>query len=288
VRIVLCEPSHPGNVGATARAMKTMGLTRLALVRPRRFPDPEAQARAAGAVDVLDAAQVCDTLEEALGDARLAIAVSARPRELAAAVRGVREAAGEALGTDAHGDAAFVFGNETSGLSNDQVARCQMLAHIPAAPAFASLNLASAVQVVAYELRMAALAQDARRDVEAPARRLAPLSDVEHLYAHAARAALPRPAAAAAPDAAASTPVRAHAPGARGGRHPARHPRGRGQAGRKVASLGCAQPISRTRKSERGGKKTSSVTRTASAHRNGTTPRKVSIMGTSRAMLLMM
>ena len=156
IRIVLVAPSHPGNIGAAARAMFTMGITRLVIVAPRRFPDPEAAALASGAGAVLDNARVVPTLDEAISGAALAIGLSARRREFAGHVLAVREAAAEAIANAGHGDIAFVFGTEMSGLSNAELARCAIVATIPANADYASLNLAAAVQVVAYELRVAA------------------------------------------------------------------------------------------------------------------------------------
>lgn len=155
VRVVLCHTSHPGNIGAAARAMKTMGFARLVLVNPRCFPDPQAVAMAAGADDVLDAAQVCGSLAEALNGTVLALAMTARRRELAAEPLWVRDAAGECALAAGGGELALVFGNETSGLSNADLALCQRWAMIPANPAYTSLNLAAAVQVMCYELRLA-------------------------------------------------------------------------------------------------------------------------------------
>src|SRR5207237_142769 len=152
IRIVLCRPSHPGNVGAAARAMKTMGLFDLRLVQPERYPAPEAQWMATNAVDVLQAARIHATLEEAIGDCVAAFALSARPREWSPQVLDVRSAAARAVEMNDH--VAFVFGNETAGLTNEEVFACQFLVHIPANREFSSLNLAQAVQVVAYELRM--------------------------------------------------------------------------------------------------------------------------------------
>jgi tRNA/rRNA methyltransferase len=156
IRIVLVAPSHPGNIGATARAMFTMGITRLVVVSPRKFPDPEASALASGAGAVLAAAHVVATLDEAIEGVALAIGLSARRREFAGRVLPVRDAATEAIATAAHGDIAFVFGTEMSGLSNAELARCAIVATIPANADYPSLNLAAAVQVVAYELRVAA------------------------------------------------------------------------------------------------------------------------------------
>ena len=181
IRIVLVAPSHPGNVGAAARAMLTMGLTRLVLVAPRRFPDPEAVALASGATVVLDGATVVPTLDAALAGCVAAVGLSARPREFAGRVLSVREAAGEAIGLAAHGDVALVFGTEMSGLSNAELARCGIVATIPANAGYASLNLAAAVQVVAYELRMAATGGGVWR---APRFAPATVDEIEALYAH--------------------------------------------------------------------------------------------------------
>lgn len=180
IRIVLCQPSHPGNIGAAARAMKTMGLTRLVLVNAHRFPDPEADARSSNATDVLHGAKLCTSLDEALADCQLAIALSARPRELSARIIAPREVA--KLVVEQAQETAFVFGNETTGLSNDEVSRCQWLCSIPANPDYASLNLAAAVQVIAYELRLAAMQGDL---LVAPAFPLATGEEIEHLYQHA-------------------------------------------------------------------------------------------------------
>src|SRR5687767_8174706 len=163
IRIVLVATSHPGNIGSTARAMLTMGLKRLVLVAPRRFPDPEADALASGATPVLAGARVVDTLGEALADATLTIGLSARPRAFAGQVLPIREAALRAIGEAARSDVALVFGGEMSGLSNDELARCSIVATIPANPRYGSLNLAAAVQVAAYELFVAANGGDVWR-----------------------------------------------------------------------------------------------------------------------------
>ena len=132
VRIVLCRPSHPGNIGSAARAMKNMGLADLRLVAPQRYPAPEAEWLATSAVDVLEAARVHATLGEAIGDCVAAYALSARPREWSPQALAVREAAGAGLARAADGPVAFVFGNETAGLTNDEMFACQTLVHIPA------------------------------------------------------------------------------------------------------------------------------------------------------------
>jgi tRNA/rRNA methyltransferase len=161
IRIVLSHTSHPGNIGAAARAMKTMGLSRLTLVNPKRFPDPEAVTRAVGADDILQQATVCTSLDEALADTVFAVAVSARQRSLGPPPMPAREAApallAQAAGAES-GIVALVFGNETAGLSNEEVQRCQRTVFIPANPDYTSLNLGSAVQLLCYELRLAAFA----------------------------------------------------------------------------------------------------------------------------------
>jgi tRNA/rRNA methyltransferase len=184
IRVVLCRPSHPGNIGAAARAMKTMGLTDLRLVAPERFPAPEAEWMATHAADVLEKARLHSTLEEAIKDCVAAFAMSARPREWSPQVLDVRAAAARALDLD--GPIAFVFGNESAGLTNEELFACQSLVHIPANPGFTSLNLAQAVQVVAYELHMASGASIPSTRPE----KLATLDDIEGLYAHLEQAAV--------------------------------------------------------------------------------------------------
>ncbi|EAP72223.1 RRNA methylase, SpoU family [Ralstonia solanacearum UW551] len=171
-RFVLVETSHPGNVGSTARALKTMGFGEpggYVLVRPRE-PDaqshPDAVAMASGADDVLASARVVDDIGEALAGAALTIALTARPREFGPRRIGPRVAAEEVAALLASPDAtvAFVFGNERYGLPNDVVERCHIVTHIPANPAYASLNLSQAVQLIAYEVRMALLADTGTGD----------------------------------------------------------------------------------------------------------------------------
>jgi tRNA/rRNA methyltransferase len=161
IRIVLSRTSHPGNIGASARAMKTMGFSDLALVTPRHFPDPDATAMAAGAADLLAGARVLTTLESALEDCVLAVGFSTRARDLSHPAETLREMAAGILAAD--GRVALVFGNETSGLSNEELSRCQRLCTIPANPQYSSLNLAAAVQVACYELATSAHAFNAPR-----------------------------------------------------------------------------------------------------------------------------
>lgn len=156
IRIVLVEPQHPGNIGAAARAMKAMGLSDLVLVAPAVFPHADATARAAGADDLLAGARRVDTLAAAVSDCSLVIGTSARDRHLAWQLLSPRAAAAQLLGAAVAAPTAVVFGRERSGLRNDELDLCHAHLQIPTEPAFASLNLAAAVQVICYELRMAA------------------------------------------------------------------------------------------------------------------------------------
>jgi len=184
VRIVLCRPSHPGNIGAAARAMKTMGLSDLRLIAPEKFPAPEARWMATNAIDVLDQSKIHATLTEAISDCVAAFALSARPREWSTPVLEVRAAA--ACAVELNGEVAFVFGNEQAGLTNDEMLACQYLVHIPANPGFTSLNLAQAVQVVAYELFMLSSRTAFQMRTEKPAT----VADLEGLYGHLEQAAI--------------------------------------------------------------------------------------------------
>jgi len=161
LRIVLVETSHSGNIGAVARAMKNMGLQQLYLVRPNSFPDEVSYARSSGATDILDYARVVDSLEEAIGDATLVFGTSARGRKVPWPVMPPAEATAKAVEAAATAPVALVFGRENSGLTNDELQRCHYHIHIPSNPDYSSLNLAMAVQVIAYEVRMRFLeAQD--------------------------------------------------------------------------------------------------------------------------------
>jgi len=161
ISCVLVRPQHPGNIGAAARALRTMGLSRLVLVAPQRFPDAEAHALAAGADAVLDAAPVHATLDAALAGCTLALGLSARRRGVALEELDPRAAAQRVHAhAVAGGQVALLFGNERNGLDNDELARCHAMVRIPSVADFGSLNLAQAVQVMAYELRLQALAED--------------------------------------------------------------------------------------------------------------------------------
>ena len=158
IRIVLVGTQHPGNIGSAARALKTMGLSRLVLVAPERYPDIEAHALAAGADDVLAAAPVLATLAEAVADCRLVLGCTARSRRVALEEHLPRAAASLVTAQAGGGaEVALVFGRERTGLTNDELQLCHAAVHIPANPEYSSLNLAAAVQVLAYEMRMALL-----------------------------------------------------------------------------------------------------------------------------------
>ena len=155
IRVVLSGTSHPGNIGAAARAMKTMGLTRLYLVNPKVFPAAEATARASGADDVLTNAIVCSGIGEALSGCHLVIGASARSRSIPCPVINPAESARKASAESEQGEVAMLFGCERSGLSNAEIDRCQYLVQIPSNPDYGSLNLAAAVQIICYEILVA-------------------------------------------------------------------------------------------------------------------------------------
>ncbi len=183
IRIVLVETTHPGNIGAAARAMKNMGLGSLHLVRPREFPCHEAIARASGADDLLARAVVCDSLAEALTGCSLVFGASARLRTIPWPLVDARRCGEMAVAHPA--EVAIVFGREHAGLTNEELEHCNYLVHIPSNPDFSSLNVAQAVQVVTYEVMMAAAAWTAEegepRDLPATAEQM------EGLYDHFAK-----------------------------------------------------------------------------------------------------
>lgn len=182
IRIVLVGTTHPGNIGSTARAMKTMGLNSLYLVTPKSFPDYKANEMAAGADDVLQKAVVVASLDEALSGCQLIVATSARPRGLSLPGLLPAEASDLIVKKSDDTKVALVFGREHSGLTNEELLKCHYHMHIPSNPEYSSLNLAMAVQIIAYELRMKLLAPKAtvalRHDDEAGA------DEVEQFYAH--------------------------------------------------------------------------------------------------------
>ena len=188
IRIVLSHTSHAGNIGATARAMKTMGLTSLYLVNPRSYPDNQAHVRAVSARDVLYQATVCNSLDEALQDTVLAAAMTSRARTLSHDIYDAHSAAEILLDHARQQPVALVFGAETSGLTADEVSKCQLQVFIPANPDYPSLNLASAVQVMAYELYLASQQQNrSQQSLPSPPNLVgqpATLDEIEFFFRH--------------------------------------------------------------------------------------------------------
>jgi TrmH family RNA methyltransferase len=183
IRVVLVETSHPGNIGAVARAMKNMGLERLVLVRPKEFPHSEASARASGAVDVLERATVAASVEEGIADCGLVVATTARDRDQNVRVLDIRDAAPRLVSESGRAPVALLFGNERTGLTNDELSLAHLLLRIPANPAYPSLNLAMAVQLVTYEIYRARGAHFVAAPQAVP---LASALEMERLYAHLA------------------------------------------------------------------------------------------------------
>jgi TrmH family RNA methyltransferase len=165
IQIILVGITHPGNIGAAARAMKTMGLSQLRLVEPKYFPNAEATARASNADDLLVNAEVFDNFEDSIQDCHLVLGASARQRTIAWPVLTPKAAADKALALS--GKVAFVFGREQCGLTNEELDHCHYLIQIPTHPTFRSLNVASAVQILAYELQIQSEALNTRTDEEA-------------------------------------------------------------------------------------------------------------------------
>lgn len=188
VRIVLVNTSHPGNIGAVARAMKNMGLQSLYLVEPKIYPSAEATSRASGADDLLAQAVVCESLDEALAECTLVVGASARLRTIAWPQLDPRQCAARVVVESENTPVALVFGREHAGLSNAELDRCHYLVNIPSNPEYSSLNIAAAVQVVTYELRMAMQnSTDSgvdSRGVKVTGAELATVGDVEQFYAH--------------------------------------------------------------------------------------------------------
>ncbi|MEE5154752.1 tRNA (cytosine(32)/uridine(32)-2'-O)-methyltransferase TrmJ [Pseudomonas alliivorans] len=190
IRVVLVGTTHPGNIGGAARAMKNMGLSRLVLVDPRIFPSPDADARASGATDILEGAQVVATLEEALAGCRLVLGTSARDRSLPWPMLDPRASGVKVVEQAGQGaEVALVFGREHAGLTNEELQRCHFHVHIPSDPGFSSLNLAAAVQVLSYEVRMSWLAACEQPAHDEPSRmahnaELTTMDEMEGFYGH--------------------------------------------------------------------------------------------------------
>jgi TrmH family RNA methyltransferase len=187
IRFVLFQTTHPGNIGASARAMKTMGFTDLVLVSPQSFPDPEARARASGALDVLESATVVETLAAAVRGCGFVVGASARHRRLGMPELDPRQCAQQLLSSAGNRPAAVVFGPERSGLSNAELDLCQALLYIPANPDYSSLNLAMAVQIVAWELRCV---QGSEMSTPLPESPPARAEDLDLFYEHLERVLL--------------------------------------------------------------------------------------------------
>lgn len=181
-RIVLVNTSHPGNIGSAARAMKNMGLSELYLVNPASFPHPKANELAVSALDILESATVVSTLDEAIADCTLVIGTSARQRTIPWPLVSPREMATKVRQEAPNSQTAVIFGNEQSGLTNEELHRCHLHMTIPTASQYSSLNLAQAVQVIAYELHLASLATDV--STETWDYRLANADEMEKLYTH--------------------------------------------------------------------------------------------------------
>ena len=186
LRVVLCNTSHPGNIGAAARAMMTMNLSQLVLVNPERYPHAQARAQASGAIGVLDNARVVATLEEAVSDCGWVVATSARPRHLGDEPLTPWDFAARALPLLQTAQVALVFGAERTGLTNEELDRCHAVAMVPVNPKYSSLNLAQAVQIFCYELRRRAYPEVPRVSAKADSPFYAPPSaqEMEHFYGH--------------------------------------------------------------------------------------------------------
>lgn len=187
INMVLIGTTHPGNIGAAARAIKVMGLNRLSLLNPETYPSPEARARASGADDVLNVATVHDSLTAAIGDAQLVFGTSSRSRGMKIPTIDMRQAAEKMItGADQGLQVAMLFGKERYGLTNEEMQRCHYLVKYPANPEYPSLNLAAAVQLAAYELRMACLAnqENNQESTESTALDLCDAEKMNSFYRH--------------------------------------------------------------------------------------------------------
>ncbi|MEM8844690.1 MAG: RNA methyltransferase [Pseudomonadota bacterium] len=185
-KIVLVETSHPGNIGAVARAMKTMCLKDLTLVQPKSFPDPVAFARASGAAELLEEAERCDSLAEAIADCQRVVGVTARNRKLSAPVLTPKALMSELLAEYRDTQVVFVFGRERNGLTNEEIDLCHTVCTIPSNEEYGSLNLAAAVQILTYEWHVAQLEQsypDSNLSTNKSVA-LAPAAEMEGFYDH--------------------------------------------------------------------------------------------------------
>ena len=180
IEFVLVEPSHPGNVGAAARAIGTMGFKNLVLVKPTKHPHPESRARSSGALDILLDARVCDTLEEAIADSSLVIGTTARQRRISVPIDSIHECTESIFESSLKQKVSIIFGPETSGLSNNDIDRCNRLVYIPTGEMHSSLNLSMAIQVIAYQLNLAFFGLEEGKET----RDLASGKEMELFYEH--------------------------------------------------------------------------------------------------------
>ncbi|MCP3852607.1 MAG: RNA methyltransferase [Gammaproteobacteria bacterium] len=184
IRIVMINTSHPGNIGAAARVMKNMGLERLYLVNPKEFPNYEATAMASGADDLLSKAIVCSSFEEALEGCQLVLGTTARERKIQHEFIDGREAGTLSVQESSQHEVALVFGRERTGLTNDEIGLCHKLINIPTNPDYSSLNVASAVQIVSYEVMMALRAlEDSEEEIE-DVEEFSSSENIERFYEH--------------------------------------------------------------------------------------------------------
>lgn len=182
IRVILVETSHPGNIGSSARAMKIMGLSNLILVNPKNFPDPKASELAVHADDLLSNSLIVDTLDEALKESTLVFGMSARDRMVSQTVLTPREAAIKITAEyQMHQNIALVFGREKSGLTNEELERCPFQVKIPTVSDYSSLNLAAAVQVIAYEIFVASLQNSIQPETKID---FATAEEMQKLYEH--------------------------------------------------------------------------------------------------------
>ena len=180
IEFILVEPSHPGNVGAAARAIGTMGFKNLVLVKPTKHPHPESRARSSGALDILLDARVCGTLEEAIADSSLVIGTTARQRRISVPIDSIHECTESIFESSLKQKVSILFGPETSGLSNNDIDRCNRLVYIPTGEMHSSLNLSMAVQVIAYQLNLAFFGLEEGQET----RDLASGKEMELFYEH--------------------------------------------------------------------------------------------------------
>lgn len=186
ISVVMVNTSHPGNIGAAARAIKNMGLSRLVLVEPKEFPAEKAVWRAAGALDVLDAAKVVSSVDEAIADCGLVVGTSARGRRIPWPLMTPRECGERVCAEASQHKVAILFGREDRGLTNEELQKCNYHVHIPSNPDYSSLNIGAAIQVIAYEIRMSILTAEKGEPIHFDEWDMPPAKHeaLEHYYTH--------------------------------------------------------------------------------------------------------